>query len=147
MLDTSSSESDSPSLAADSSVQSENHVERVQSEPASHPPRHEVAPDRDTRDRPTLNQDTTKFQRSRFKPWQYTKPKMRRPHEWQRFDHTAPISALRDRDLSALSALFDRYAMPEIESDIHRVLILLPPEPCWEDEDLEFIKHPSAAES
>lgn len=142
MLDASSSESDSPSLAADSSVQSENRVEHVQSEPASHPPRHEVAPDRDTPD-----QGTEKPQRTRFKYWQYTKLTVRQPYVLQRFDHTAPISALRDRDLSALSTLFDRYAMPEIESDIDRVLTLLPPEPCWEDEDLEFIKHPSAAES
>ncbi|NDJ17478.1 hypothetical protein GS601_09290 [Myxacorys almedinensis A] len=59
----------------------------------------------------------------------------------QRFDPNVPPSAIRDRDLSALTFLFNRYDMAEVEDDIERVLSRLPPTPCWEDEDLEFLKH------
>lgn len=52
----------------------------------------------------------------------------------------APLSPLRERDLTALSEFFLRDDMPAIEADINQRLLLLLPEPCWEDEVFDFLK-------
>lgn len=55
------------------------------------------------------------------------------------FEHAEPISMLRDRDFQELTSWFDRSDMPEIEEDVNRHLLMLFPEPCWEDENFEFL--------
>ncbi len=52
----------------------------------------------------------------------------------------APLSPLRDRDLSALSALFLTDKMGAIEADVVQLLIRLQPEPCWEDDPFAFLQ-------
>lgn len=47
----------------------------------------------------------------------------------------ASLMPLRERDIIALSELFDREDSEEIEADINHHLIWLWPEPCWDDED------------
>lgn len=48
--------------------------------------------------------------------------------------HAAPIMPLQDRDLLEMAKLFDRKDADAIEADIDRVLLMLSPEPCWEEE-------------
>jgi hypothetical protein len=55
------------------------------------------------------------------------------------FEHAQPVSAIRDRDLKELSDWFDREDMSEIEGDLNRHLLMLFPEPCWEDQISEFL--------
>ncbi|KAM3111117.1 hypothetical protein [Phormidesmis sp. 146-33] len=56
------------------------------------------------------------------------------------YDHAAPISPLRDRDIAELSGLFDREDILELEQNVNHYLIRLFPEPCWEDDDdLSFL--------
>ncbi|MBW4692978.1 MAG: hypothetical protein KME27_14585 [Lyngbya sp. HA4199-MV5] len=52
----------------------------------------------------------------------------------------APLSPLRERDLIALSEFFQQDEMLAIEADINQRLLLLLPEPCWEDEVFHFLK-------
>jgi hypothetical protein len=54
--------------------------------------------------------------------------------------HAAPLSPLRERDWQALSDLFQREDMLQIEADIADRLLHLLPEPCWEDNPFEFIR-------
>lgn len=117
MLDASSSEN--ASLA--------NRSPSVPLATDSTPPRHEVAPDRDTRE-PS----------SRFR---YEQPTGDQPSVSRRIAHPVSIPAIGDNDLRALTFLFDRYEMSEVEADIDRALSRLTPEPCWEDADLEFVHH------
>jgi hypothetical protein len=55
------------------------------------------------------------------------------------FEHAQPVSAIRDRDLKELSDWFDREDVAEIEEDLNRHLLMLFPEPCWEDQISEFL--------
>lgn len=52
----------------------------------------------------------------------------------------APLSPLKDRDLTALSALFSTDKMNTIEADVTQLLIRLQPEPCWEDDPFAFLQ-------
>ncbi|WP_017651084.1 hypothetical protein [Fortiea contorta] len=54
--------------------------------------------------------------------------------------YAAPSIALRKRDWKALIELFDRDDVDEIEADVHGSLLLLPPEPCWEDDPFDFLR-------
>lgn len=54
--------------------------------------------------------------------------------------HAAPLSPLRERDIQALSAWFDREDMTTIETDVDRCLLVLWPAPCWEDDPFEFLQ-------
>ncbi len=56
------------------------------------------------------------------------------------FDHAQPISPIRDRDFKELADWFDREDMAEIEEDINHQLLMLFPEPCWEDNHFEFLR-------
>ncbi|HEY9655278.1 MAG TPA: hypothetical protein V6C50_07285 [Crinalium sp.] len=49
--------------------------------------------------------------------------------------YAAPLSPLRERDIVALAALFQRDDMYAIEADVKHKLLSLLPEPCWDDED------------
>lgn len=51
-----------------------------------------------------------------------------------------PLSPLKQRDLTALAALFQREDIYTIEVDISYVLLRLLPEPCWEEDPFEFLK-------
>lgn len=51
-----------------------------------------------------------------------------------------PLAPLRDRDQAALQAFFELGNMYEIEADITRYLLLLWPEPCWEDDPFDFLQ-------
>lgn len=54
--------------------------------------------------------------------------------------HAQPISPLRERDINALSDLFQRADMFEVEADINSRLLQLLPEPCWEDDPFDFVR-------
>lgn len=51
-----------------------------------------------------------------------------------------PLSPLRERDLKALSVLFLRDDIYAIEADVKQRLLLLMPEPCWDDHIFDFLK-------
>lgn len=55
-------------------------------------------------------------------------------------NYAAPLAPLRDRDLKALDSLFERPDIDAIEFDIKQRLLHLFPEPCWEEDVLEFLK-------
>jgi hypothetical protein len=50
--------------------------------------------------------------------------------EW---DHAAPLSPIRDRDLQEMKDLFDREDMGAVEGEVDRMLSLLFPAPLWDD--------------
>lgn len=62
-------------------------------------------------------------------PWRYVKTTNRRPYRSEPFDHAAPLSPLRDRDLEIMAGWFDRVDMNEVEQDIDYHLSMLYPEP------------------
>lgn len=51
-----------------------------------------------------------------------------------------PLLPLRDRDEHVLIELFDQEGIEAIEEDIVRNLLIRCPEPCWEDDSLEFLR-------
>ncbi|MFB2923181.1 MULTISPECIES: hypothetical protein [Aerosakkonema] len=53
---------------------------------------------------------------------------------------TPSLTSLREGDTKALAALFDREDSDEIETDISKYLLLLWPEPCWEDNPFDFLR-------
>ena len=55
-------------------------------------------------------------------------------------EHAAPLMPLRERDLQMLSDYFDHDHIQEIEADVIRNLLIRWPEPCWEDEPLDFVR-------
>ncbi|MBE9009744.1 hypothetical protein IQ250_05955 [Pseudanabaenaceae cyanobacterium LEGE 13415] len=74
-------------------------------------------------------------------PWRSAKTNNRRPYRSEAFDHAAPLSPLRDRDLEIMAGWFDRVDMNEVEQDIDYHLSMLYPEPPWEENlDLNFLK-------
>jgi len=74
-------------------------------------------------------------------PWRHLKIVSRRPYRTESFDHAAPLSPLRDRDLEIMARWFDRVDMTEAEQDIDYHLSMLYPEPPWEEDlDLNFLK-------
>jgi hypothetical protein len=50
------------------------------------------------------------------------------------------FTSLRERDWKALTELFDREDADEFEADINSYLLLLTPEPCWEDDPFDFLR-------
>lgn len=54
--------------------------------------------------------------------------------------YAAPLMPLRERDNQVLSELFKQDGIDEIEADILNNLIQRFPEPCWEDDPLEFLE-------
>ncbi|MBD1842841.1 hypothetical protein H6F89_05325 [Cyanobacteria bacterium FACHB-63] len=86
------------------------------------------SPNRLTLDPPLIN------------PWRHLKI-VRRLNRVEPFDHAAPLSPLRRRDLEIMARWFDRPDMLEIEQEINHQLSLLHPEPPWEEDlDLNFLK-------
>ncbi|MBD2081473.1 hypothetical protein [Leptolyngbya sp. FACHB-17] len=72
-------------------------------------------------------------------PWRHLKI-VRRLDRVEPFDHAAPLSPLRHRDLEIMARWFDRLDMLEIEQEINHQLSLLHPEPPWEEDlDLNFL--------
>ena len=53
--------------------------------------------------------------------------------------YAAPLSPLRERDIVALAALFQRDDMYAIEADVKHKLLSLLPEPCWDDDTFAFL--------
>jgi hypothetical protein len=49
------------------------------------------------------------------------------------WDHAAPISPIRDRDLKEMREMFDRSDMGDLEADVNHLLGMLCPEPAWEE--------------
>ncbi|MBW4440629.1 MAG: hypothetical protein KME10_05195 [Plectolyngbya sp. WJT66-NPBG17] len=73
-------------------------------------------------------------------PWRYVKTTSR-PYRPELFDHAAPLTPLRDRDVEIMAGWFDQVDMSEVEQDIDYHLSLLYPEPPWEESlDLNFLK-------
>lgn len=54
-------------------------------------------------------------------------------------DFAAPLSPLRERDLQALASFFETECMLEIETDVTQHLLLLWPEPCWDEDPFDFL--------
>jgi hypothetical protein len=53
----------------------------------------------------------------------------------------APVfTSLRERDWKVLIELFDRQDSEDIEADINSNLLLMIPEPCWEDDPFDFLR-------
>jgi hypothetical protein len=83
------------------------------------------------------------FEASLVNPWRNVTTSLPRPKAAPSpiYDHAAPISPLRDRDIAELSGLFDREDILELEQNVNHHLIRLFPEPCWEEEnELSFLK-------
>ncbi len=53
----------------------------------------------------------------------------------------APLSPMRDRDLVVMLSWFDCEDMAEIDKDVNYHLLLLFPEPYWEEDDWAFLHH------
>jgi len=53
--------------------------------------------------------------------------------------YAAPLMSLHDRDINALTGLFEREDINEIEADIQKILHWLWPEPCWEEDPFDFL--------
>jgi len=51
-----------------------------------------------------------------------------------------PLSPLRERDLKALSDFFLRDDIYAVEADVKQRLLLLLPEPCWEESVFDFLQ-------
>jgi hypothetical protein len=49
------------------------------------------------------------------------------------------LISLEERDWTVMTELFDREDSDEIEADIRTSLLLMIPEPCWEDDPFEFL--------
>ncbi len=49
------------------------------------------------------------------------------------WDHAAPISPIRDRDLQEMREMFERSDMGDLEADVNHLLGMLCPEPAWEE--------------
>jgi hypothetical protein len=53
----------------------------------------------------------------------------------------APVfTSLKERDWKVLLEMFDREDIDEIETDINSKLLLMIPEPCWEDDPFDFLR-------
>jgi hypothetical protein len=50
--------------------------------------------------------------------------------EW---DHAAPLTPIRDRDLQEMKDLFDRADMHAVEGEVDRMLSMLFPAPLWDE--------------
>ncbi len=53
--------------------------------------------------------------------------------------YASPLKALRERDLQALAALFDGENGDRIETEIASYLLMLWPDPCWEEDAYDFL--------
>ena len=85
--------------------------------------------------------DRLSFDRPIVNPWRAVKSIARRPYRPEPFDHAAPLTPLRDRDLEIMAGWFDRADISEVEQDVNHHLALLYPEPPWEESlDLNFLK-------
>ncbi|BAY62138.1 MULTISPECIES: hypothetical protein [Calothrix] len=49
------------------------------------------------------------------------------------------LISLEERDWKVMTELFDREDSDEIETDIRNSLLLMIPEPCWEDDPFDFL--------
>ncbi len=54
--------------------------------------------------------------------------------------YASPFTPLREGDLKALAALFDREDSDEIETNITSYLLLLWPDPGWENDRFDFLR-------
>ncbi|QLE56765.1 hypothetical protein [Nostoc sp. TCL26-01] len=50
------------------------------------------------------------------------------------------FTSLKERDRKALIELFDRGDIDDIEADVNSNLLLMIPEPCWEDDPFDFLR-------
>jgi hypothetical protein len=55
-------------------------------------------------------------------------------------DYVATAMPLRERDLEVLADLFRQDKIDEMEADVLNNLLRRYPEPCWEDNPMEFLK-------
>ncbi len=53
--------------------------------------------------------------------------------------YAPPLMPLKQRDTKALTKLFEREDIDEIEADINQRLLRLIPEPCWDDNPFDFL--------
>ena len=53
--------------------------------------------------------------------------------------YAPPLMPLKDRDWKILVQLFDRADSEEIADNINSKLLMMMPEPCWEDDPFDFL--------
>ncbi len=53
--------------------------------------------------------------------------------------YTPVLMPLKNRDWKVLVELFERADIEEIEANIHSNLLMMIPEPCWEDDPFDFL--------
>jgi hypothetical protein len=56
------------------------------------------------------------------------------------WDHASPLEAIHDRDINEMGGWFERDDMVDVEDDIQRLLVMLFPEPAWDDEAWSFLR-------
>ena len=121
----------------------------VQPLPLAQPPHRSSASLRNTTNLPETDLDGLYALRRVAK-----RPTLRQPKEWSRValttlpdigdsdssgSYAAPLASLRERDIVALAALFQRDDMYAIEADVKHKLLSLLPEPCWDDDTFAFL--------
>jgi hypothetical protein len=76
-------------------------------------------------------------------PWRESRYQEARPRKFSQtaaWDHASPLEAIHDRDLNEMGGWFDRDDMTDVEADIHKLLVMLFPEPAWDDEAWAFLR-------
>ena len=103
-------------------------------------PRPQLAPDTDPEGLHALQRvaerGELRKQRSGWQRWDTLTPAA----GYVCFNYADPLSPLKERDETALMELFQADFMETIEADISHCLLQLLPEPCWEDDPLEFLQ-------
>jgi len=61
-------------------------------------------------------------------------------HQLEVSSYSAQLMPLRERDTAAMDELFEREDVDEIAAEVNQKLLWLYPEPCWEEEPLDFLQ-------
>jgi hypothetical protein len=75
-------------------------------------------------------------------PWRESRYQEERPRQFSStmWDHSAPLQEIHGRDLNEMGGWFEREDMTDLEADINRLLVMLFPEPAWDDEAWSFLR-------
>ncbi len=72
--------------------------------------------------------------------WIENPPILHHTHATLLDSYASPIEPLRERDKTALAALFEREDVDDIVIDVLSYLVCLWPEPCWDDDPFDFLE-------
>jgi hypothetical protein len=77
-------------------------------------------------------------------PWRESRYRPQQPRKFapstSAWDHASPLEAIHDRDINEMGGWFERDDMIDVEDDIQRLLVMLFPEPAWDDEAWSFLR-------